>query len=190
MKNFEEDINKCLTILKDGGIILYPTDTIWGLGCDATNEEAVNKIFSIKKRKESKSLITLVNNDAMLNKYVDEVPEQAWDIIDLTNKPTTIVYDKALLLAKNVIAEDGSVGIRLTKDTFCKQLIYKFRKPIVSTSANISGDSSPTSFQYISKKIISAVDYVVQHRQNETIKTTASSIIKISLSGEVKIIRE
>jgi len=185
----KSEINKCIEVLDKGGIILYPTDTVWGIGCDATNQEAVDKIFELKKRSDSKSLIVLVNNDAMLNKHVQEVPEIAWDLIDLSTKPTTIVYPQARNLAKNVYAEDGSIAIRMIKTDFCNQLLYKFRKPIVSTSANISGSVTPKNFQSIVNEVKSQVDYIVNEQFDVGIKS-ASSIIKIEMNGEIKIIRK
>ena len=143
------EIQKCIQVLKAGGIILYPTDTVWGIGCDATNEDAVKKVYQLKQRDDAKSLIILVANDAMLNKHVKEVPELAWDLIDISNSPTTIIYEGAQNLAKNVIAQNGSIAIRMVKDNFCHQLVYNYRKPIVSTSANISNSPTPLSFNEI-----------------------------------------
>jgi L-threonylcarbamoyladenylate synthase len=170
-------------------LILYPTDTIWGIGCDATNEEAVAKIFKLKKREDSKSMIILLDSEARLPSYIREVPEVAWDLIECADTPLTIIYDGAKNLAKNVVAEDGSIGIRITKDEFCKRLIEKFRKPIVSTSANISGNDAPASFSDIDEDIINGVDYVVNLRQEELSKSSPSAIIKLGVGGEVKIIR-
>ena len=185
----EEDIYKSLEVLKSGGVILYPTDTLWGIGCDATNEKAVNKIYALKKREDSKSMIVLVANDAMLNKHVVEVPELAWDIVDLATNPTTVVYPKAKQLAKNAIATDGSIAIRIVKEGFCNQLVYKFNRPIISTSANISDKPTPKTFQEISSEIINGVDYVVNQRF-DTGTRKASSIIKIGLAGEIAVIRK
>lgn len=185
----QEQIQKCIEVLKNDGIILYPTDTVWGLGCDATNEEAVKKIYEIKQREDSKSLITLVSSDAMLQKYVVEVPELAWDLIDLATKPTTIIYPKAKNLASNVIAQDESIGIRMMKEGFCNQLVHKFGKAIVSTSANISGEPSPSYFQDISPKIISKVDFVVDSNLDDG-SHQPSSIIKIGLRGEIEVLRK
>ena len=142
----KEEINKCIEILKVGGLILYPTDTVWGIGCDATNEDAVKKIYQLKQREDTKSMIVLVANDAMLNKQVVEVPELAWNIIDIATKPTTIVYPKAKNLAKNLIAENGSIALRMVKEGFVNQLVYRFNKPLVSTSANLSDKPTPTNF--------------------------------------------
>jgi L-threonylcarbamoyladenylate synthase len=186
----QQEITKALEILKSGGTILYPTDTIWGIGCDATNEEAVKKVFDIKGRTQSKSLIILIDNEAKLNRYLKDIPALAYDLIDFTEKPLTIVYSDAKNLAKNVINEDGTIGIRIIKDEFCKKLIEKFGKPIVSTSANISGEPSPASFKEINPIILSQVDYIVNLRQHETSKNQASSIIKLSMDGQVKVIRK
>lgn len=183
-------IDKALEVLKSGGIILYPTDTIWGLGCDATNEKAVEKIFKIKKRSESKSLIILVDDEAKINRYIKNMPDVAWDIIEFSTKPTTLILDGAVNLAKNIIAEDGSVGIRLCKQSFCKELIRKFGKAIVSTSANISGEESPKSFQDISYEIKNSVDYIVDLPEFYESKNPPSSIIKISENFEVKVLRK
>lgn len=185
----DSNINKCIEVLKTGGVILYPTDTVWGLGCDATNEEAVKKIFEIKQRNDAKSLITLVCNDAMLQKYVAEVPELAWDIIDLSTKPTTIIYPQGKNLAKNALAKDGSIGIRLIKNDFCNKLIYKFNKPIISTSANISGEPTPIDFKSISEVIKSNVDYIVSQEFNQG-NQLPSSILKLALNGEIKVLRK
>ena len=179
----EKEIKNCIDVLKKGGLILYPTDTVWGIGCDATNSEAIKKIYALKNRDDAKSLITLVCNDAMLNKQVHDVPELAWDIIDLATKPTTIVYPMAKNIAPNAIASDGSVAIRMIKEKFCNTLIYKFNQPIISTSANISGYPTPTHFDEIHPQIIEHVDYVVNKElDNGTQKPSA--IIKLSNNGE------
>lgn len=185
----KDDIAKALEILRTGGVILYPTDTIWGLGCDATNEEAVNKIYKIKQRNDQKSLLVLLDNPGKILSYVSEIPEVAWDLIELTDKPLTIIYSDAKNLAKNLIADDGSIGIRIVNDPFCQKLIQRFKKPIISTSANISGDKSPSNFSEINKSIINLVDYVVQWKQDDYTKAQASSIIKLDNDGGIKIIR-
>lgn len=185
-----EDIKKALEVLKKGGVILYPTDTIWGLGCDATNQEAVKKIYEIKQRDDSKSMLVLLENPGFLTNYVQQVPDIAFDLIELTDKPLTIIYKGAKNLALNLISHDGSIGIRVASDDFCKQLISRFRKPIVSTSANISGQASPSNFHEISEEIKKAVDYIVEHRQDDYSKSQASSIIKLGPSGEIEIIRK
>lgn len=184
------DIEESLKVLNAGGIILYPTDTIWGLGCDATNESAVKRIFEIKKRSDQKSLLVLLDNPGKIPSYVNEVPEVAWDLIELSEKPITIIYSDAKNLAKNLIAEDGSIGIRIANDDFCQKLIQRFKKPIVSTSANISGEVAPVNFSEISDEIINAVDYVVKWRQDDYNKAQASSIIQLKPNGVVQIIRE
>jgi len=184
-----EDIKEALAVLQKGGVILYPTDTIWGLGCDACNEEAVKRIYKIKNRVDSKSMLVLMENAALLERYVAEVPEIAYDLIELTDKPLTIIYDGAKNLAKNLIAEDGSIGIRITTEQFSSDLIRRFKRPIVSTSANISGKPSPACFAEIAQEIIDSVDYVVNYRQDENQKAVPSSIIKLGRGGEIKMIR-
>ncbi|MCH2490936.1 MAG: threonylcarbamoyl-AMP synthase [Flavobacteriales bacterium] len=185
----QEEINNCLAVLKRGGLILYPTDTVWGIGCDATHPEAIDKIYALKQRAESKSLICLVNDFKMLNQFVEEVPEVAYDILKYAAKPTTIIYDDPIRVAENLIAQDNSLAIRVTKDDFCKQLIRKFRRPIVSTSANISGTKTPTSFKEIAPEILEGVDYVVNlHRTKKSGKPSA--IIKLKNDGSVRVIRE
>lgn len=185
-----DDIKKALEVLQNGGIILYPTDTIWGLGCDATNEGAVEKIYSVKQRSDSKSLLVLVDSANRIPQYVDTMPDMAWDLIELTNKPITIIYSKAKNLPQNLIAIDGSIGIRVASDEFCQKLIQRFKKPIVSTSANISGELSPGNFSEISKAVKSKVDYIVEHRQDDFSKASPSGIIKLGPGSEVKVIRE
>lgn len=185
-----EDIKKALNILKNGGVILYPTDTIWGIGCDATNEKAVERIYQIKQRNDQKSMLILLDNAGKIPSYIEQMPEMAWDLVDLADKPLTIIYPNAKNLAKNLIPADGSIGIRITKDPFTQKLIEKFRKPIVSTSANISGEKSPRNFSEINPKIFDLVDYVVQWRQDDYTKVSPSGIIKLENNGEIKIIRE
>lgn len=184
------DIKKALEVLKSGGIILYPTDTIWGIGCDATNEDAVQKIYNIKKRQDSKSMLVLMENPALLERYVDDVPEVAWDLVEVASKPLTVIYPNAKNLAKNLIAEDGSLGIRFTKETFTTQLLQRFRRPLVSTSANISGEKSPASFSDISEEIKDKVDYIVEYRQDDNSPAQPSSIIKLGSGGRIDIIRK
>jgi len=185
-----DDIKKALEVLKSGGIILYPTDTIWGIGCDATNEKAVDRIYKIKKREDSKSMLVLMENPALLERYVTEVPEIAWDLVEVATTPLTVIYPKAKNLAKNLIAEDGSIGIRFTKEAFTTQLLQRFRRPVVSTSANISGEKSPAFFDEISEEIKTQVDYIVEFRQNDTIPAKPSSIIKLGAGGQIDIIRK
>lgn len=183
-----EEINKALQALKNGGLILYPTDTVWGIGCDASNPEAVEKIYKLKQRTDSKALICLVADDRMLKKYVKLIPEAALNIIDISDKPTTIIYDDAQNLASNLIAEDGTIAIRIPDDEFCFQLCRKFNGAIVSTSANTSGQPTPKSYKEITPAILKGVDYVVNlHREKTCDKP--SSIIKLSNSGVVRIIR-
>lgn len=185
-----EDIKKAFDVLVAGGVILYPTDTIWGIGCDATNEDAVRRVYELKKRTDSKALITLLDSPAKLNYYIEDVPDVAWDLIELADKPLTIIYDNARNVASNLIAEDGSLAIRITKEAFSQGLCNRFRKALVSTSANISGEPSPSNFFEISDEIKNGVDYIVQYRQDDTAKAKASSIMKLGKSGEIKIIRE
>lgn len=187
---FKEDLSNSIKALKDGKIILYPTDTVWGIGCDAVNAEAVAKIFRIKSRSDSKSLIVLVDSEFMLQRYVREIPAVASQIINISEKPITIIYPGSRNLAPGVPAEDGSVGIRITDDPFCCELIGRFRKPIISTSANISGEPSPVHFGEISQTIIDAADYVVWHRRDDRQKHIASPVIKVETNGEIKIIRK
>ena len=184
-----EEINNALQALKEGKLILYPTDTVWGIGCDASNAEAVSKVYKLKQRIDSKALICLVADDRMLKKYVKKVPEVALNIIEVTNKPTTIIYDDAQNLALNLIADDGSIAIRIPDDEFCYQLSRRFHGAIVSTSANISGEATPKSFKEIASAILKGVDYVV-NLHHEKICAKPSSIIKLGNNGVVKIIRE
>ena len=186
----KDDIRKACEVMQKGGVILYPTDTVWGIGCDATNEEAVKRVYEIKKRADSKAMLVLVDNEVKVDFYVQEPPQVAFDLIKCANKPLTIIYDGARNLATNLVAEDGSVGIRVTSEEFSKQLCFRFRKAIVSTSANISGEPAPATFSEISDEIKQAVDYVVQSRQQETAKPSPSSIIKLGKGGLIKVIRE
>ena len=176
--------------MREGAVILYPTDTIWGIGCDATNEDAVRRVYEIKQRQDSKAMLVLVDSSVKVDFYVRDVPEVAWDLIDLADKPLTIIYSGARNLAANLLAEDGSVGIRVTNEDFSKRLCQQFRKAIVSTSANISGQPSPKNFSEISEEVKSAVDYIVGYRQEEMSNPKPSSIIKLDKGGVIKIIRE
>lgn len=185
-----EEIKKACEVMQAGGVILYPTDTIWGLGCDATNEEAVKRVYEVKKRVDSKALIVLIDRDVKLQFYVDEVPEIAYDLIEYSDKPLTIIYDGARNLASNLLADDGSVGIRITKEEFSSKLCERFKKAIVSTSANISGEPAPANFDEISDEVKNAVDYIVQYRQDDLHKSKPSGIIKLGRNCEVKVIRE
>jgi L-threonylcarbamoyladenylate synthase len=187
---FEEDIKESLNILRNGGIILYPTDTVWGLGCDATNASAVEKIFNIKSREPDKSLLILVNSEQMVDRYVNVVPEIASELTSVSDTPLTIIYPGGKNLAPGVCATDGSVGIRICMDDFCNELINRFRKPIVSTSANLSGKTSPGNFSEIEQDLIGKADYVVKYRQDDRQKHSTSPVIKIELNGTFKIIRK
>jgi len=185
---FSPDIEKCLTVLRSGGTILYPTDTIWGLGCDATQIEAVNKIFQIKKRSESKALIVLVADDKDILKYVEKPDLGVLDYIKESGKPTTVIYEGAKGLAENLLGKDRTAAIRVVKDEFCYELIKKFRRPIVSTSANISGEDSPRIFSDISQSIRKSVDYIVRYRQEETKTAEPSALIKWD-KGRIAVLR-
>ena len=186
----QDEIKKAVEVLRKGGVILYPTDTVWGVGCDATNAEAVKRVYEIKKRADSKALICLVDSESRLCRYVRNVADVTWDMIELSTKPLTVIFDNATGLAENLLAEDGSVGIRVTREEFSKELCYRFQKPIVSTSANISGEPTAMTFDEIDDEIKNAVDYVVRYNQRCKEKHMPSSIIKISASGEFTIIRE
>ena len=186
----KEDLNNALAALNAGGIILYPTDTVWGLGCDATNETAVAKINEIKGRPAEKSLIILLDNDNKLQSYVTEIPEVAYELIEYAESPLTVIFDGAKNLAKNAINADGSIGIRVVKHRFCEQLLQRFRKPIISTSANISGQATPLFFDEIATEIIESVDYVVEFEQESRTQKKPSTIIKLGPSGEFKFIRK
>ena len=190
----EEDIKKAVETMRKGGVILYPTDTVWGIGCDATNAEAVKRVYAIKQRDDSKALICLVDSDARMQRYFRNVPDVAWQLIDSLKeseaKPTTLILDGAINLAENLIADDGSVGIRITNEPFSKELCYRFQKAIVSTSANISGEPAAQNYCDIDSRIIEAVDYVCWSRRQEHKPHTPSSIIKLKENGEVMIIRK
>lgn len=186
---FNEDIQSCLAILNNGGLLLYPTDTVWGIGCDATNENAVKKIFELKKRIDTKAMIVLVENESSILKYVEEAGLQIFDYIKGIHKPTTVIYQQAKNLASNLLAEDGSVAIRICKDKFCQALISQFGKPIVSTSANISTYPTPLCFNDISLDITEGVDYVVKYRQDEMEMQQPSSVVKWDAEGNLIILR-
>ena len=185
-----EDILKALEILKKGGVILYPTDTVWGIGCDATNREAVDRIYRIKERGDSKSMLVLMENPALLERYVKDVPDIAWDLIEISTTPLTVIYPNAKNLAPNLISGDGSIGIRFTKEEFTSKLLQKFRKPLVSTSANISSEKTPANFNEISDTIKDRVDYIVQYRQDDKTEMRPSEIIKLWPDGRIDIIRK
>ena len=190
----EEDIKKAVETMRKGGVILYPTDTVWGIGCDATNAEAVKRVYEIKQRDDSKALICLVDSDARMQRYFRNVPDVAWQLVDSLKdgdgKPTTLILDGAVNLADNLIAEDGSVGIRITNEPFSKELCFRFQKAIVSTSANISGEPAAQNYCDIDPRIIEAVDYVCWSRRQEHKPHTPSSIIKLKENGEVTVIRK
>jgi L-threonylcarbamoyladenylate synthase len=186
----KEEVLKCLPILKAGGTILYPTDTIWGIGCDATNEQAVKKVFEIKEREESKSLIILLHSPDQLNKYVKNVPAPAWDLIEFTEKPLTIVFDGGVNVAKNVMAADGTIAIRIIKNNFCNELLRRFGKPIVSTSANTSSKETPLLFMDIDAAISAQVDYVVNLPAEKNKKGTPSLILKMDRNSVIKFLRK
>ena len=191
----KDEVKKAVEVMRAGGVILYPTDTVWGIGCDATNAEAVKRIYEIKRRDDSKAMICLVDSDARLQRYVRRVPDVAWQLIDSLKeatdaKPTTLILDGAINLAPNLIAEDGSLGIRITNEPFSKELCFRFQKAIVSTSANISGEPAAQNYCDIDPRILEAVDYVCWSRRQEHKPHTPSSIIKLKENGEVVIIRK
>lgn len=185
----DEDIKKAAEVLKKGGTILYPTDTIWGIGCDATNAKAVSKIIQIKNRPKEFSFIILLEDSSKILKYVEEVPDILWDLLDSFDTPTTIIYPKAINIAKNAIADDGSIAIRVVRDEFCSKLISAFNKPIVSSSANFSGEPSPVMFRDISPQLKEKVDYIVKTNQTKLNKVKASTIIRLKLNGEFDVVR-
>jgi L-threonylcarbamoyladenylate synthase len=188
--NYQEDLKKAVEVLQNGGLILYPTDTFWGIGCDATNADAIRKVYELKKQEDSSSMLMLVESDVRLNSYVEEVPEISYDLIDLALKPLTIIFPGGKNLPENLLDEDRSIGIRVTKEAFSRALCQKFRKPVVWTSANVEGESSPEIFDEISETILEGVDYVVNYRQDEVEKSIPSGIIKLEVDGQVQIIRE
>ncbi len=189
MNDISTETHNAYQVIQNGGIILYPTDTVWGIGCDATNPEAVKKIYALKKRAESKSMIVLMNGEKMMYNVFAAIPEVAWQILDLAEKPTTLILDKPQNVAPNIVAEDDSLAVRLVKEPFCYKLMERMKKPLVSTSANISGQPTPKSFKEISPEIIKGVDYVVNlHR--EKICDKPSTIIKLTLDSQVQIIRK
>ena len=184
-----EEVHKAFEVIQEGGIILYPTDTVWGIGCDATNAEAVAKIYKLKQRAETQSMIVLMNGEKMMYNVFKEIPEAAWQIIDLSEKPTTLILDNPRNVAPNLIAADKSLGVRLVKEPFCFKLLERMKKPLVSTSANISGQPTPATFKDISPEIIKGVDYVV-NLQRDKVAARPSSIIKLTHDSQVKIIRK
>ena len=190
MSNFENDIINSLKILRAGGIILYPTDTIWGIGCDATNGVAVKRIYDLKKREEKKSMIILVDDGNMIKQYVSNPSQKILSYISSSEKPTTAIFKNAILLPEQMVNADGSIAIRIVKDDFCLQLIQQFQKPLVSTSANISGENFPQNFKEVSDEIKNGVDYIVQHRQNDFSKNAPSAIVKLNENDEMEFIRK
>ena len=183
------EVHNAFEVIKNGGIILYPTDTVWGIGCDATNEEAVKKIYALKQREETKSMIVLLNGERMMYNVFKEIPEVAWQILDLSERPTTLILDKPRNVAKNIIAEDNTLGVRIVTEPFCFNLMERMKKPLVSTSANISGMFTPKTFKEISPEIIKGVDYVV-NLQHDKVCKNPSTIIKLGLDSQVKVIRK
>lgn len=184
-----EDIKKACEVMAAGGIILYPTDTIWGIGCDATNEKAVQRVYELKRRADNKAMLVLMDSEAKLDRYVSDVPDIAWGLISVSDKPLTIIYSSAKNLATNLLGADGSVGIRITNEEFSKKLCERFRKPLVSTSANVSGEPSPANFSEVSEVIKEGVDYTVSYRQDDMSKAAPSGIIKLGAGGLVQVIR-
>ncbi|MDE6668366.1 MAG: threonylcarbamoyl-AMP synthase [Muribaculaceae bacterium] len=184
-----DDLQKAVAVMQRGGIILYPTDTVWGIGCDATNPKAVEKIFRLKQRAEAKSMLVLVESEAALERTVANVPDVAWQLIEVAVHPVTIIYDKGIGVAPALLAEDGSLGVRITREPFSAALCRRLHKPVVSTSANVSGQPAPALFRQIAPEIIEGVDYVVRFRRNDNTAPSPSNIIKLSDSGVVKVIR-
>lgn len=184
------DLKEALRVLQQGGVILYPTDTVWGIGCDATNESAVKRVYQIKQREDAKSMLVLTDHSSRISSYVQEVPDMAWSLIEVSDKPLTIIYPGAKNLAPSLLAEDGSVGIRVTSELFSSHLCARLRRPIVSTSANVSGHPTPATFSQISEEIKSSVDYVVHYRRQDNHIEPPSSIIKLDIGNIIKIIRE
>ena len=189
-REIAEDIQQAVDVMRKGGIILYPTDTIWGIGCDARNEEAVRKVYALKQRDDSKALICLVDSPNRMQQYSRSIPDVAWDLIDYAERPLTLIIDDAVNLAPNLIAEDGSVAIRVTKERISKELCYRFQRAVVSTSANVSGQPAPQNFMEISPEIISGVDYVMKAHQNDVTMGRPSQIIKLTKDGQITFIRK
>ncbi len=186
---FEEDIKKAVEVLRNGGIILYPTDTVWGIGCDATNADAVSKIYRLKQREDAKSMLVLVDSDGMLQRTVSDVPDIAWELIDAAVNPLTIIYDHPNGVASNLTAPDGSLGVRISSERYSSELCRRLRRPIVSTSANISGEKTPKTFREIADAVKEGVDYVAEYRRDDTTPHAPSNIIKLSEGGLFKVIR-
>ena len=184
------DLTNCLEVLKRGGVIIYPTDTVWGIGCDATNSKAVKRIYEIKRRADSKALITLVDSVAALERVVDEVPEVGYQLVEVAVDPLTVVYDRGIGVAPELLAEDGSIGVRITSEEFSRELCRRFRRPIVSTSVNVSGEPSPKSFEEITPELLSAADYVCESGRDKPWASKPSTVIKLSAGGVVEILRK
>ena len=189
-KDIAEDIRQAVETLRRGGLILYPTDTIWGIGCDASNADAVRRVYELKRRDDSKALICLVDSAGRMQRYLRQVPDVAWDLIEYAEKPLTLILDGAVNLAPNLIAADGSIGMRVTREAISHELCYRFQKAIVSTSANLSGEPSPGNFTEVAPEILQGVDYVMKCRQNDLSKARPSQIIKLGIDGQVQIIRK
>lgn len=189
-KEIAEDIRQAVQTLRQGGLILYPTDTIWGIGCDASNADAVRRVYELKQRQDSKALICLVDNPNRVQRYFRQVPDVAWDLIDFAERPLTLILDGAVGLPDSLVAEDGSLGIRVTKENISHELCFRFQKAVVSTSANISGEPSPANFSEIDPRIVAGVDYVMKSRQNDTSKAKPSQIIKLKADGQVTVLRQ
>ena len=190
MEDFNEDIKNACKVLTEGGLTLYPTDTVWGIGCDATNEDAVRRVYELKKRTDSRAILVLLDSPAKIERYVSEIPDVAWDLIELTVEPLTVIYPGGRNLAPNLLGEDRSVGIRITRETFSRKLCETFRKPVVSTSANISGQPSPLFFRDIPEEVKQGVDYIVTYRQADETRHKPSGIIRFNADGSVQIIRK
>lgn len=188
-KDIAEDIRCAVETLRKGGLILYPTDTIWGIGCDATNEEAVRRVFALKQRADSKAMLCLVDSPDRLQRYARGIPDVAWDLIEFAGRPLTLILDGAVNLAPSLVAEDGSVGLRVTREAISRELCYRFQKAVVSTSANISGEPSPSIFSEIDPAIVQGVDYVMRSRQNDTHPSRPSQIVRLKADGEFKVLR-
>ncbi len=189
MVDFEDDIKKCISALQQGGTILYPTDTVWGLGCDATNEAAVEKVFAIKQRPKEKSMIILLADARDILQYVAAPPPDIIAIVESFEQPTTVVYDNALGFPDNVVNKDGSIAIRVTKDPFCKALIKRYRRPIISTSANISGQPAPSNYKIVDADIVKNVDYIVGYRQDDEVVHPPSRIVRVDDDGGIEVLR-
>jgi L-threonylcarbamoyladenylate synthase len=188
-QQFEQDVVNCIQVLEEGGLILYPTDTIWGIGCDATNASAIQKAFALKKREDTKTMIVLVADERDILQYVAAPDPSVFDFLESQSRPVTVIFDGALNIADNLVADDGSIGIRIVRDEFCRHVVKRFGKPIVSTSANISGAPSPLTFADISNEIRNGVDYVVKWRQNDKTISSPSRIVRWKAGGEMEIIR-